>query len=87
MSWQTVILGVWDGISIGDYSDLPDWPILPQDQLQPYIDDVVNEIEFITADAETNEWGALRASLGRAEPYALHYIEMYVLSLTVRRAG
>ncbi|EIM91767.1 glycoside hydrolase [Stereum hirsutum FP-91666 SS1] len=72
----TVILGVWDGISIGDYSDLPDWPILPQDQLQPYIDDVVNEIEFITADAETNEWGALRASLGRAEPYALHYIEI-----------
>ena len=71
-----MLLGVWDGISIGDYSDLPGWPIVPQDELQPYIDDVIHEIEFITADAATNEWGALRASLGREQPYALKYIEM-----------
>ncbi|KAJ7597801.1 hypothetical protein C8J56DRAFT_1041974 [Mycena floridula] len=49
------VLGVWSGISIGNYSDLPDWPIVPKADLQPYI--VINEIEFITGDAKTTKWG------------------------------
>ena len=73
---QEPILGVWSGISLGNFSDFPDWPIVPQADLQPYIDDVINEIEFITADAKANQWGQLRASLGREEPYSLTYIEM-----------
>lgn len=94
---QEPILGVWDGISIGNYSgkilpachafiplfwssrtDLDTWPIIPEEDLQPYIDDVVNEIEFITGDASTTEYGKLRASYGRTEPYVLKYIEMSV---------
>lgn len=71
-------MGVWDGISIANYSDLTTWPVVPEEDLQPYIDDVINEIDFITADAATNEMGKLRASLGREEPYALKFIEMSV---------
>lgn len=71
-----VILGVWDGISIGSYSNFPGWPVVPEDQLQPYIDDVVNEIEFIIGDPDTSEMGKLRASLGRHAPYKLEYIEV-----------
>ncbi|KAJ7665650.1 glycoside hydrolase [Mycena rosella] len=70
------ILGVWDGISIANYSDLSTWPVVPEADLQPYIDDVLNEIEFIVGDSETTEGGKLRASLGRTEPYALKFIEI-----------
>jgi alpha-L-arabinofuranosidase len=73
-----VILGVWDGLSIGKYgsSGTSGFQTVPEEQLQPYIDDAINQIEFITADAETSQWGALRASYGRKEPYSLKYVEM-----------
>ncbi|KAF8203955.1 glycoside hydrolase [Pholiota molesta] len=70
------ILGIWDGISIANYSDLSTWPIVPEANLQPYIDDALNEIEFIVGDAKTTQWGKVRASLGRTEPYALKFIEI-----------
>jgi alpha-L-arabinofuranosidase len=76
-SFKTVILGIWSGLSLG--SDGIN-PVVPQDQLQPYIDDAIAEIEFITADAKTNKWGALRASLGRPVPYEIKYVEMFVQS-------
>ncbi|KAJ7811769.1 glycoside hydrolase [Mycena olivaceomarginata] len=44
--------------------------------LQPYIDDVLNELEFIVGDATTTEGGKHRASLGRTEPYSLKFIEI-----------
>ncbi|KAJ7166516.1 glycoside hydrolase [Mycena crocata] len=70
------ILGVWDGISIANYSDLSTWPVVLEADLQPYIDDVLNEIEFIVGDAKTTEGGKHRASLGRTEPYLLKFIEI-----------
>ncbi|KAJ7194659.1 glycoside hydrolase [Mycena pura] len=70
------ILGVWDGISIANYSDLSTWPVVPEADLQPYVDDVLNELEFIVGDAKTTEGGKLRASLGRTEPYSLKFIEI-----------
>ena len=66
--------GVWDGIALGNYTTL-EWPIVPEADLQPYIDDVLNEIEFITGNTST-KWGQVRASLGREEPYTLRFIEM-----------
>ena len=65
----TPILGVYAGYSLQPET-------VSQADLQPYIDDVINELEFITADASTNSWGALRASYGRTEPYSLTYVEM-----------
>ncbi|KDR85498.1 hypothetical protein GALMADRAFT_132190 [Galerina marginata CBS 339.88] len=70
------ITGVWDGISIANYSDLSTWPVVPEEDLQPYIDDVLDEIEFIVGDSKTTKFGKLRASLGREEPYSLRLIEI-----------
>lgn len=71
--------GIWSGISVANYSDLSTWPVVPEADLQPYIDDALNEIEFIVGDAKTTKYGQLRASLGREEPYSLKYIEVYVI--------
>ncbi|KAG6911267.1 hypothetical protein DXG01_002105 [Tephrocybe rancida] len=70
------ILGIYSGISIANYSDLATWPVVPEQDLQPYIDDALNEIEFVIGDAKTTEGGKLRASLGRTEPYELRFIEI-----------
>ncbi|KAK0209059.1 glycoside hydrolase [Desarmillaria ectypa] len=72
----TCFEAIWSGISTANYSDLATWPIVPEEDLQPFIDDALNEIEFIVGDAETSVWGQLRASLGRTEPYQLRLIEL-----------
>lgn len=76
--------GIWTGISIANYSDLSTWPVVPEADLQPYIDDSINLIEFVTGDAKSSKWGQVRARLGRAEPYALKFVEMYVLIYYIR---
>ena len=45
-----------------------DGSTVSQGALQPYIDDFLDELEFLTGDAATTEYGALRASLGYPEP-------------------
>ncbi|KAG9088037.1 hypothetical protein FS749_002470 [Ceratobasidium sp. UAMH 11750] len=65
------ILGVWAGLSIGSGN-----PTVPENQIQPYVQDVINEIEFITGDANTNSWAKLRAQYGHPKPYKLKYIEI-----------
>jgi alpha-L-arabinofuranosidase len=49
---------------------------VPESQLQPYIQDAINEIQFVTGDAKTNQWAKLRAQYGRTAPYKLKYIEI-----------
>lgn len=44
--------------------------------LQPWIDDAIDLIEFATGDPETNEWAALRAEMGHPEPFNLTYLEI-----------
>ncbi len=46
---------------------------VPVDQLQPYIDDALDLIEFANGGTDT-EWGALRASMGHPEPFGLKFI-------------
>ncbi|KAF5312724.1 hypothetical protein D9619_002697 [Psilocybe cf. subviscida] len=70
------ILGVWSGIAVANYSDLGTWTVVPQQDLQPFVDDVLNEIEFVIGDAKTTKFGKMRASLGREEPYALRFVEI-----------
>ncbi|KAF8079161.1 glycoside hydrolase [Lyophyllum atratum] len=70
------ILGVWAGISIANYSDFATWPVVPEQDLQPYIEDVLAQIDFVIGDAKTTKGGKSRASLGRTEPYALRLIEI-----------
>ncbi|KAL1847037.1 hypothetical protein Plec18170_008813 [Paecilomyces lecythidis] len=62
------LLGVWDGLSLNG-------PIITGDALDPYVDDVLNEIEYIIGDTSTT-YGALRASQGFPDPWPLTYVEI-----------
>ena len=46
---------------------------VPIDELQPWIDDALDLIEFANGDPST-EWGAIRAELGHPEPFGLEYV-------------
>ena len=48
----------------------------PGPLLEPYIQDALDEIEFLTGDAKTTYWGAQRAKCGHAEPFQLTYVEI-----------
>jgi alpha-N-arabinofuranosidase len=43
--------------------------------LSPYVDDSLDEIEFVNGDTST-KWGALRAKLGHPAPFPLKYVEI-----------
>lgn len=62
------VLAVWAGLSL-------DKQVIPEAELGPYIDDALNELEFLTGSADT-EFGALRASLGYPDPWKLRYVEI-----------
>jgi alpha-L-arabinofuranosidase len=49
--------------------------ILSAEALAPWVDDTLNELEFILGPVST-PYGALRASLGYPEPWALKYVEI-----------
>lgn len=46
------------------------------EDLQTYIDDAIDLIEFATGDPAENKWAALRAEMGHPEPFALTYLEI-----------
>ena len=48
--------------------------LVPLDQLQPYIDDVIDLIDFANGDPATNQWAKLRADMGHPEPFNLKYV-------------
>ena len=43
--------------------------------LQPFVDDALDEIEYITGDVNT-KWGAQRAKDGHPLPFPLHFVEI-----------
>jgi alpha-N-arabinofuranosidase len=63
------LLAVYAGYSLDGRS-------VPENQLQPYIDEVVDEINFLIAPATENSMGALRARLGRSKPFDIRYVEI-----------
>lgn len=46
---------------------------VPLDEMQPFIDDALDLIEFANGDAST-KWGGLRASMGHEAPFGLEYL-------------
>jgi alpha-N-arabinofuranosidase len=62
------VLAVWAGLSL-------DANVVPGESAAPYIQDILNELEFLLGDAST-PYGSLRAKYGRIEPYTLRYIEI-----------
>jgi alpha-N-arabinofuranosidase len=47
----------------------------PGSALEPYIQDALDEIEYVTGDAST-KWGAERVKNGHSAPFPLHYVEI-----------
>lgn len=63
-----IVLGVWAGLALnGD--------VTPQEYLHFYIDDALDQIEFIRGPADS-PWGSRRAALGHPEPFELEYVEV-----------
>jgi alpha-L-arabinofuranosidase len=48
----------------------------PGPALQPYVDEALEEIEYVTGDAKTTKWGAQRAKDGHPAPFPLTYVEI-----------
>lgn len=44
------------------------------EELQPYIDDVLDLIEFANGDPATNKWAKIRADMGHPAPFNLKYV-------------
>ena len=49
--------------------------IAPGPYLNPFIDDALDEIEFVSGDTNT-KWGSARAKLGHPAPFPLTYVEI-----------
>ena len=47
---------------------------VPVDELQPYIDDVIDLIEFANGDPAKNQWAKLRADMGHPAPFNLKFV-------------
>lgn len=59
---------MYAGYSLGGTS-------VPEDQLGPYIQEVLNELEYLMGD-EFTTYGALRTKHGHPEPFKINYIEI-----------
>jgi alpha-N-arabinofuranosidase len=49
--------------------------VAPGAGLEPYVQDALDEIEYVTGDVNT-KWGAQRAKDGHPAPFPLHYVEV-----------
>ena len=53
-----------------------DHTVVAKADLGPYVQDALDEIEYVIGDAHTTTWGARRAADGHPAPYALTYVEI-----------
>ena len=65
----TPVLAVYAGYSL-------DRRAVPKSDLEPYVDEVVKQLDFLMAPADTNPMGALRAKLGRSQPFDIKFVEI-----------
>jgi alpha-N-arabinofuranosidase len=63
------VLAVYAGYSLAQEH------VEPGPALKPYVDDALDEIEYVTGGPET-KWGAERVKNGHASPFPLHYVEI-----------
>ena len=63
------VLAVYAGYSLAQEH------VDPGPALEPYVQDALDEIEYVTGSTDT-KWGAERAKDGHAAPFPLHYIEI-----------
>ncbi len=63
------LLAVYAGYSLGGQH------VSPGPDLAPYVQDALEEIEYVTGSTST-KWGAQRARDGHPAPFTLHYVEV-----------
>lgn len=64
----SLVLAVWGGLALnGD--------LVPESELDFYVQDALNEIEFLTGSVDT-KYGALRAKVGHPDPWKIKYVEV-----------
>ena len=63
------VLAIYAGYSLGGQV------VKPGPDLEPYVQDGLDEIEYVTGGADT-KWGAVRARDGHPAPFTLHYVEI-----------
>ncbi|KAB2575242.1 Alpha-N-arabinofuranosidase A [Lasiodiplodia theobromae] len=62
------VLAIYAGYSL-------DGTAITGDALQPYVQEVLNELEYVLGDTSTT-YGALRASNGQTDPWDVKYVEI-----------
>ncbi|KAL4892521.1 glycoside hydrolase superfamily [Aspergillus ambiguus] len=62
------ILAVWGGMALNG-------ALIPEDELDFYVQDALNELEFLMGSVDT-EYGALRASIGHPKPWKVRFVEI-----------
>jgi alpha-N-arabinofuranosidase len=65
------VLAVYAGYSLPPKGE---W-VKPGAELAPYVQEALDEIEYVTGDANT-KWGAVRAANGHPAPFKLTYLEI-----------
>ncbi len=68
------LLAVYDGFSFNGFT-YKGVLTQPGATLQPFVDDALDEIEYLTGDAST-KWGAERVKDGHPAPFPLHFVEV-----------
>ena len=62
------VLGIYSGASMRG-------AVAPGAPLEPYVQDALDEIEYVTGDVKTG-WGGQRAADGHPEPFSLEYVRI-----------
>jgi len=65
------LLGVFAGYALGRGGVIP-----AGSKLDPYVQEALEEIEYLIGDAKTTKWGAERAKHGHPKPFKLTYVEV-----------
>jgi alpha-N-arabinofuranosidase len=64
------VLAVYSGYSLKQEY------VKPGPDLEPFVQEDLDEIEYVTGDAKTTKWGQRRAADGHPEPFPLQYVEI-----------
>ena len=65
------VLAVFAGLNLGR----PSTPVAPGPDLEPFVQDALDEIQYVTGDVGT-KWGAERAKDGHPQAFSLDYVEI-----------
>ena len=63
------VMGIYSGYSLGRQT------AAAGEELKPFVQDALDQIEYTTGDAST-KWGAQRAKNGHPAPFKLHFVEI-----------